>query len=332
MKSNSIDRIIQVAREAWNLGLVAGKSGNISVLENEKVLMTKSSTSLGFLERGDFIELEKNGNVIKGERPSSEMPLHLAIYNNTDAKAVVHLHPTYSTAYFLENDKIVNHTFEERLVLGHVPVVEQKTPTVTEIEKALNAFKLSNIVVLKNHGVVAIGEDLFDAFFLIQTLEHAVKIDLVRSLSGKKGASGIIKEKQPDSLGQAAAEKKTYKLFSKEQIDKIVELVNQDEKFLSQAKELDLTLTLAVKLNEENLVYNFKFDKGKITAVTNTEDAQFLVSGPKAVWEAVFRRQIDPFVATTQKKLNLKGDFAKLSKWYAPFARLFQLWQQAPVD
>ena len=46
---------------------------------------------------------------------------------------------------------------------------------------------------------------------------------------------------------------------------------------------------------------------------------------PSNIWRAVFNREIDPFVATTQKKMNLRGDFAKISKWYSPCSRIFEL-------
>ena len=45
----------------------------------------------------------------------------------------------------------------------------------------------------------------------------------------------------------------------------------------------------------------------------------------------IFNRQLDPFAATTQKKLKLKGDFGKISRWYVPFNRLFELWVRVPV-
>lgn len=44
------------------------------------------------------------------------------------------------------------------------------------------------------------------------------------------------------------------------------------------------------------------------------------------------KRQLDPFAATTQKKLKLKGDFAKISRWYVPFNRLFDLWTAVGIE
>lgn len=331
MKSNLSDKIMRIGREAWLLGLVTGKNGNISLRRDGYVIMTESGACLGMLDEDDFVEMDLEGKVKKGDKPSTEAPMHLALYKNTDAKAVVHLHPPLATAYFLENSELDLHTFEEKLFLGKIPVIEQDTPSVTDIDSLLEAFKLSNIIVLKRHGVVAIGPKVKDAFFLIQTLEHAVKFEIARRQTSRKNIDNPAAQEENESQSEVRDGKK-YDLFSKEQIDKIVDLVNSDEKFLKQANDTNLTLTLAIKMNETGQIYKFNFNKGKIVEVGNDENAEFVVSGPKQVWEAIFRRQIDPFVATTQKKLNLKGDFGKLSKWYAPFARLFALWQQAPIE
>jgi putative sterol carrier protein len=97
-------------------------------------------------------------------------------------------------------------------------------------------------------------------------------------------------------------------------------------------EKTDMTMELAVRLNETGQVYSFQFERGRIVNVGHNSDAEFLISAPAKVWSAVFCRQIDPFVATTQKKMHLKGDFARISRWYAPCSRIFELWQQVPVE
>jgi putative sterol carrier protein len=89
---------------------------------------------------------------------------------------------------------------------------------------------------------------------------------------------------------------------------------------------------LAIQLDETGETYKFSFANGKIEKVSNNSDAEFLITAPENVWRAVFNREIDPFVATTQKKMNLKGDFAKISKWYAPCNRIFELWGNVPIE
>ena len=103
-----------------------------------------------------------------------------------------------------------------------------------------------------------------------------------------------------------------------------------------KSKELgaktQMNMDLAVQLNETGAVYSFKFQNGQIVGVGQDANAEFLISAPEKVWRSVFNREIDPFVATTQKKMNLRGDFARISKWYAPCSRIFQLWQEVPVE
>jgi putative sterol carrier protein len=93
-----------------------------------------------------------------------------------------------------------------------------------------------------------------------------------------------------------------------------------------------MTMTLAVKLNETGELYCFHFEDGSIIDVDQDQEAEFLISASESVWRAVFNRTLDPFVATTQKKMHLRGDFAKISKWYAPCSRIFELWAQVPVE
>jgi len=125
---------------------------------------------------------------------------------------------------------------------------------------------------------------------------------------------------------------KCYVMFSREHIDEIVKAVNADDLLKSLGEKTDMTMELAVLLNETGQVYSFQFERGRITNVGQNRDAEFLISAPGKVWSAVFLRQIDPFVATTQKKMHLKGDFARISKWYAPCNRIFELWQQVPIQ
>ncbi|MDP3142596.1 MAG: SCP2 sterol-binding domain-containing protein [Candidatus Omnitrophota bacterium] len=118
-------------------------------------------------------------------------------------------------------------------------------------------------------------------------------------------------------------------LFSDEQIKNIVGLVNHDPQIEKLGKELKVTLSMAFKMDETGEAHCFNFKDGKIIAVAKGENAEFIISGPEKVWQQIFNRKIDPFVATSQNKLKLKGNFIKLSRWYAPFSRIFELWSQA---
>jgi putative sterol carrier protein len=178
------------------------------------------------------------------------------------------------------------------------------------------------------------GKDLFDGFLLVQQLEESIKVDAISKLyaQGRQNQTAKGTGRAAPALDRAPSPAKKYELFSQEQIDEIVRLVNTDAQMKELGEKTKMTMDLAVKLNETGKTFTFSFENGRIAKVGSNGNAEFLISAPEAIWRAVFNRQIDPFVATTQKKMDLKGDFAKISKWYAPCSRIFELWHQVPVE
>lgn len=320
------DQIIKVGQRLYSTGLAVAKSGNISArLDEESILITATGTSLGDLKHEDIVKVSlATGKSESGKNPSSELPLHSLIYKNLSAKTIVHCHPPLINAYFAVSPSLKALTFETKFYLGEVPIVEQDTPTVTRPEPVINALKSNNLVVLKNHGAVSIADKFEDGLSLIEALEEAVKTAAVARL---------FKKEILDDLDAALKESLTkdeisYPMFSQEHIQAIVDLVNRDEFIAKKGKELDLTVKLAIKLDGENKKYKFNFEKGKIVHLDSDDDAPFIISAPKEIWEQVFLGKLDSFVAVTQGKMKLQGQLGQLSKWYVPFTRLFELFKQ----
>jgi L-fuculose-phosphate aldolase len=310
--------------------MIVGQGGNISVrLGPEEFLCTAHSAALGFLKPSDFLVMRVGGEIIEGEgKPSTESKLHGTIYRETEAGAVVHLHPPYTSVLAVRGIEIHPMTFESSLFLGKsIPIIPQESPSVTRVEEVIDALKLSNIIILKEHGTVAVGDDLWDAFFLSEILEEAAVMTCVEKSLG--AATG-------EEKGEVRPERETRQalpVFSKEHISRMVDLINQDGEAQRLGKENHLTVRYAIKLLDTGRVYNFHFQEGEIVRVTNDEDAEFVIAGRRQQWVAVFKGLIDPFAATTQKKLKLqKGSIGDLSKWYPPFYRIFALWKQTPVE
>jgi ribulose-5-phosphate 4-epimerase/fuculose-1-phosphate aldolase len=324
-------KIIETAKLLWDKGLAFGFNGNISTrVDADTILITATGTCLGYLKPTDIVTLSlKTGEVIGEGKASSERFMHTEVYKNfPDIKAVVHTHPTYTNGYFLSNETLEPKTFEAKFYLGIVKSVPQSTPSVTAMEPVVKELKASNIVVLRNHGVVAMGPDLFYAFVLIQELEEQTKVELVNVHFSKNSSY-----EKPATTSQAPLlGKKKYKLFSEDQIKEIVRLVNSDEQMKKLGAQTSMNMDLAVCLQETGDTYSFKFQNGQITDTGRDTNAEFLITANEPIWRAVFNREIDPFVATTQKKMNLRGDFARISKWYAPCSRIFQLWSEVPVE
>lgn len=322
------EEMVRTGRLLWDKGLVFGFNGNISHrLDADTVLITATGTCLGFLKQEDIVTITAAGEVIGG-LASTERLMHTAIYKALPkVQCILHTHTTYTNGFFLSNDRFTPKTFEAQFYLGEVKAIAQTTPSVTDPAPVVEALKMNNIVVLKNHGVVAVGDDLFNTFVLIQELEEQVKMDLVDAHYRNVSAGDPV---VPKGAGPAAGKK--HKLFSKEQINEIVRLVNADAQMQELGSKTAMNMALAVILDETGQAHRFTFENGRITQVAQDADAEFVINAPEAVWRAVFSRQIDPFVATTQKKMHLKGDFARISKWYAPCSRIFQLWTNVPVE
>ncbi len=320
--------IIEIGKLLWDKDLASGLNGNISLrVDDKSFLLTGRGTCLGRLEEKDIVEVDLDGKVIGSGEASSENLMHREIYKSFfETKAIIHTHLTYASGYFSANEMLKPITFESRLYLGDIKAVDQTTPTVIDVAPVIEALKSNNIMMLKSHGSLAMGKNLFDCFLLTQCLEESVKMDAVSRIYQAQGS-----ETKQVKVEEVSGPKK-FKLFSRAQIDEIVRLVNEDQKLSELGRNSQMTMGLAVKLDENGVAYSFQFEDGKIVDVKENDDAEFVVSAPEKVWRAVFAREIDPFVATTQKKMNLKGDFAKISKWYAPCSRLFELWQKVGVE
>jgi len=320
------EEIIKICHRLYEKGLVVGKGGCVSILnEKGEILITSHGCCLGYIKDDDIVIMDKEGNTSSSKEPSYEKNLHLAIYKNfPSAKAVIHVHPPYTLLLAHLEIELEYLSFEEKFFLGKVEVIPQKTPIVTEIDPVISALNKNKIVILKNHGTVAYSDDIYDALFLTELLEQTAKMTIL---------SKIIKvQEKIEKKEEKEITRKKYPLFSKEHIEALVDLINKDEEVKKLGEETNLTTSLAIKLIEENKVFNIHFEKGKVVEITQDENAEFVISGKKEVWKLIFKGDLDPFVAQTQKKLKLKGDIISLSKWYAPFYRIFDLWKEIEVE
>ena len=174
---------------------------------------------------------------------------------------------------------------------------------------------------------MAIADKFEAALSITEALEEAVKSAAVARLFDKDILDDLDIALKDDLRRNDPA----YTMFSREHIQAIVDLVNHDEFIAQKGKELDLTVKLAIKLDNSGDVFKFNFEKGKIVKLDTDSDAPFVISAPAAVWEQVFLGRLDSFVAVTQGKMKLSGQLGQLSKWYVPFTRLFNLFKEVKI-
>lgn len=321
------EEIIKWAHLLYEKNFTLARSGNISQkLPCGEILITAHNSYLGFLKREDILLIDLEGNILEGDKEiTSEKVLHLDIHKSfKNIKVVLHTHPSYTTAFYNYFKNIDYFSYEAKFYLGKVAVIPQQTPTVVDTKPIIEALGTTNIVVLKNHGVVSVGEDFLSAFSLAELLEEQAKVSfLIKSKKIKEDFS--VSEDKPSSSVK-------YKLLSEEHIKKLVEVINNDKEVQELGKKYNLTCTLAVEDKDTGSCVCFYYEKGKIIKVENHTNAEFVIVGDTAILKKVFNRQIDPFVASTQGKVKTKGDFSKMSKWYPVLVRTFKLWEKAPVE
>jgi L-fuculose-phosphate aldolase len=312
--------------------LVSGWGGNLSRrLRKNQILITGQHAALGFLTAKDIVRVNGQGQAIKNtQRASSETPMHLAVYNGTDAQAIIHAHPPKVVAFSFTHEKFVPLSFEEKFTLGDVPIISQDTPTVTKPEALVDELKYRPVVIIKGHGTVAIGKDLQEAFLLTDALEEAIGCQFFEE---RKSPVDDLK-KHPAALARASSvDGERYRLFSREHMEALVKSANADPQFRRCASETKLTTSLTLHLEESNTCWTVTFGTGEIISLEQQNGGEFLISGKRQWWEAVFTNRIDAFLATQQGKLKLRrGELSKLSQWYRAFERAFSLWQTIAIQ
>jgi L-fuculose-phosphate aldolase len=327
--------MIRWGKLAFDRRLISGWGGNLSCRTGAKeFLITGQHAPLGFLEPENLVRINQVGEPITAQqRPSSETPMHLAVYNGTDAQAIIHVHPPLVVAFSLTHDSFVPLSFEEKYTLGKVPIIPQDTPTVTKPEQLVEELQYGAVVIIKGHGTVAIGKDFQEAFLLTDLLEEAVRSQFFTESRAVDHGSANAGSYEPAQQHAPCLTGEGYTLFSSEHMKALVDCANRDPEFRLFGSETALSTTLTLHLQESDIFWTVRFTGGEITGLDRQTNGDFLISGQEQWWRAVFSNRMDPFLATQQGKLKLKrGDLAQLSRWYKPFHKAFSIWQRIPIQ
>jgi L-fuculose-phosphate aldolase len=182
--------IIRVGRKLWERQYVDGNGGNISVrLGSKYVLCTPTMLSKGDLEPADICLSDLDGNILAGDRSrTSELLLHLEIYKaNSRARAVLHCHPPYATAFAVTGTIPPNGLIPEyEVFIGPAAVAPYETPgTQAFAETVLPFVQDHNTILLSNHGIVCWSDTVTHAEWLAEILDTYCKTYLIAKQIGQ---------------------------------------------------------------------------------------------------------------------------------------------------
>src|SRR5213075_3479692 len=186
--------LLRICQLMYERSYVVSSDGNVSVqLDDGRVLATPTMTCKGRMTEDQIAITDLEGRALNDRRASSELAMHLLIYKERpDVRAVCHAHPPHGTAFAVAGLAIDKPILSEViLTLGCVPLTSYGTPSTNELTEAMKPYVAHhNALLMANHGAVAYGEDLWQAFDRLETLEHTAKIAiLARMLGGAQNLS-----------------------------------------------------------------------------------------------------------------------------------------------
>src|SRR5215207_10260645 len=180
--------LIQVCHLMYERSYVVSSDGNVSVrLDDGRIFATPTMTCKGRMTEDLIAITDLEGKAINERKASSELAMHLLIYRERpDVKAVCHAHPPHGTAFAVAGLAIDQPILSEViLTFGCVPLADYGTPSTTEVTEAMRPLvKHHNALLMANHGAVAYGTDLWQAFDRLETLEHTARIAILSRILG----------------------------------------------------------------------------------------------------------------------------------------------------
>lgn len=160
------EAVIAYSRRMAGDGLAVGTSGNVSVRSGDLVAITPTGVAYDDLTPADVCLVDLDGEPVDAPlRPSSEVPMHTAVYAATDAGAVVHTHPLHATALSLLVDELPPVHYLVALLGGPVRVVPYAPYGTAELARlGVEGLADRTAVILANHGATTYGEHLEQAY------------------------------------------------------------------------------------------------------------------------------------------------------------------------
>jgi len=191
------EQIIKYANMLNSEKLSTLRSGNVSLRYKNGFLITPSGVKYSLLKVDDIVFVSLDGKFDETKnKPSSEWRFHKDIYSSkNEANAIVHAHSTHATAVSAHNKDVPAFHYMVALAGGNdLKCAKYATFGTQELsDNIINALKNRKACLMSNHGQVAFGDNLEQAFELAQEVENichqyinAIKIGEPKILSSSE--------------------------------------------------------------------------------------------------------------------------------------------------
>jgi L-fuculose-phosphate aldolase len=191
MESRLLEELCEVMRYAYVRGLISALTGNASVrLGPDQIAITPTGKPKFLLRPEDISIVRLSGEAVRGPKPSSEVVMHLEIYRVCGScSAVVHVHGVVAPVLAGMVEPYID---SELKVYGASPCyVDELPPSSRELAEAVRVAVAGGcrVIVLKNHGLVGVGRNLWEALELVEAVENSFKRSLALYLVKTCGRS-----------------------------------------------------------------------------------------------------------------------------------------------
>ncbi len=207
--------MVRIGRLIWERGYVASTDGNLSArLGPDRLLVTPSGQSKGFLSAEGLLVVHlDHGDVSRpsgrgrGQRPSSEILMHLEVYRQRpDVHAVIHAHPPLAVAFSIAGVSLARCVVPEVIVtLGGIPTTEYATPGTPEVPDSIRqAIRQYDAIILAHHGSLTVGRTLWEAYLRLEKVEQTAQITLAAHQLGR------VRTLSPQAVQKLAEMRRAY--------------------------------------------------------------------------------------------------------------------------
>ena len=177
--------VLRVSRIAEETGLCHHGGGNFSQIDRESglVVITPHAESRYNFNAEDMLVVDLDGNIIENRKnftPSSETPMHLLIYKEReDATAICHTHAHNAAAFACLGVPVKPVIFESMMYGGYCKVVPFEEPGSIELgQSAVEGLKGTYATILGKHGLISIGESIYDAYLKTVYVEDVCDVNI----------------------------------------------------------------------------------------------------------------------------------------------------------
>lgn len=174
--------IVEYGKKLIDSELTTGTGGNLSILNKDKKLVAISPSGVDYyqVKKKDIAVIDLDGNIIEGKnKPSSELAMHLAVYNNRkDILSVIHTHSIFATSIACLNIELPAVHYMIAVAGDKVPCAKYASFGTEEL--AQNAVESLGskykAVLLANHGLLSCGLDIKGAFNVAEEVEYVAEV------------------------------------------------------------------------------------------------------------------------------------------------------------